>query len=438
MRRFLIFMLCFSMVFCVSFCPRSASAFAAPVLRIVAGSTAEKVMIGIAEKAGVKYATKTAMEKARERWNMELYEELMAQTTPVEVKQRLETFSRAINSADVIPIPSRPGFGKVVLDTALFLTGLDIVFEAYNVFKTAYEKQKFADGLSNAMAEGSYVRVFPGYSLQPYSKGTHYGIPYTDWRLVNDSNPSKSIDVLGGYGNVDTYPFDWYYEITNNQDTYCYVTLHYNYKHPEYGVRIGVETGIFVPKQIGHLNDPFISAIPVTETDVPSITGVPRPLQPLATPGLDPVPNVKGLPDKVEIVVPIDQPYPDPGSEPLNSPDDLLRPNPDPNPDPDPNGDLNGDPKPSPDSPNLNPFNLPVEALAGLLCILKAVCLYLIRLFRFIVSIPTAAPVSINNPAFEWFRSAKIVGVQIYTVISSLASVGLSVMVYKAIRRVFP
>ncbi|MBY6272396.1 MAG: hypothetical protein CW346_09325 [Bacillaceae bacterium] len=64
--------------------------------------------------------------------------------------------------------------------------------------------------------------------------------------------------------------------------------------------------------------------------------------------------------------------------------------------------------------------------------------MYLIRLFKFIVSIPTAAPIPIGNPAFEWFRNARIMGVQIYPVISTLASIGLSVMVYKAIRRVFP
>jgi hypothetical protein len=85
-----------------------------------------------------------------------------------------------------------------------------------------------------------------------------------------------------------------------------------------------------------------------------------------------------------------------------------------------------------------NPFGLPVAALSGLLCILKAVVLYLIRLFQFIISIPTVAPKPINNAAFEWFKSARIMGVQIYTVISSLASIGLSLFVYKAVRRVFP
>lgn len=81
---------------------------------------------------------------------------------------------------------------------------------------------------------------------------------------------------------------------------------------------------------------------------------------------------------------------------------------------------------------------VPVAFLMAFLDLLRAILMYLGRMFTFITTIPLIQPVSIDNVAFEWFKSAKIVGVHIYNVISSLASIGLSFMIYRSIRRLLP
>lgn len=87
-----------------------------------------------------------------------------------------------------------------------------------------------------------------------------------------------------------------------------------------------------------------------------------------------------------------------------------------------------------------NPFTnlVPVAFLMALLDLLRAILMYLARMFTFVLTIPLIPIKTIDNVAFQWFREAKIVGIYIYQVVSSLASIGLSFMVYRAIRKVLP
>lgn len=91
------------------------------------------------------------------------------------------------------------------------------------------------------------------------------------------------------------------------------------------------------------------------------------------------------------------------------------------------------------DGSPLNPSNwMPVALLLALFDLLKSILLYLVRMFTFILTIPLIPAIPIDNIAFAWFRNAKIIGVEIYNVVSSMASIGLSFLVYKAIRRLLP
>lgn len=87
-----------------------------------------------------------------------------------------------------------------------------------------------------------------------------------------------------------------------------------------------------------------------------------------------------------------------------------------------------------------NPFTnlVPISFLLVILDLLRAILFYLARMFTFILTIPLIPSIPIDNAAFQWFKSAEIVGIQIYNVVSGLASIGLSFMVYKAIRRLLP
>lgn len=103
------------------------------------------------------------------------------------------------------------------------------------------------------------------------------------------------------------------------------------------------------------------------------------------------------------------------------------------------NGDPVGEGTPPTDGYS-NPFMnlLPIAFLAALLDLLRAILAYIGRMFVFIATIPIIPEKPFDNEAFTWFKSAKIIGVHIYTVVSSLATIGLSFAVYKAIRRLLP
>lgn len=81
---------------------------------------------------------------------------------------------------------------------------------------------------------------------------------------------------------------------------------------------------------------------------------------------------------------------------------------------------------------------IPIALIIVLFDLLSSILMYLARMFQFILTIPVIPEKTIDNSAFQWFKTAKIMGVQIYNVVSMLATVGLSFLAFKAIRKVLP
>lgn len=81
---------------------------------------------------------------------------------------------------------------------------------------------------------------------------------------------------------------------------------------------------------------------------------------------------------------------------------------------------------------------IPIALVIVLFDLLSSILMYLARMFQFILTIPVIPEKPIDNSAFQWFKTAKIMGVQIYNVVSMLATVGLSFLAFKAIRKVLP
>jgi hypothetical protein len=101
---------------------------------------------------------------------------------------------------------------------------------------------------------------------------------------------------------------------------------------------------------------------------------------------------------------------------------------------------VNNPPIVPPVPPGTNPFKdlIPVAFLMAFLDLLRAIIEYLVRMFTFVLTIPLIPTKPIDNAAFEWFRNAKIMGVYIFQLVSSMASIGLSFAVYRSIRRLLP
>jgi hypothetical protein len=92
---------------------------------------------------------------------------------------------------------------------------------------------------------------------------------------------------------------------------------------------------------------------------------------------------------------------------------------------------------PVPDDTGIFAKLFPVLLIVKLFGVLGSCLMYLVRMFQFIMTIPGIDAIPIDNDAFVWFRSAQIVGIKIYDVVSSLAGVGLSFIVFRAIRRAY-
>jgi hypothetical protein len=92
---------------------------------------------------------------------------------------------------------------------------------------------------------------------------------------------------------------------------------------------------------------------------------------------------------------------------------------------------------PVPDDTGIFAKLFPILLILKLFGVLGSCLMYLLRMFTFIMTIPGIDAIPIDNTAFDWFRNASIVGIKIYDVVTSLASVGLSFIVFRAIRRAY-
>lgn len=78
---------------------------------------------------------------------------------------------------------------------------------------------------------------------------------------------------------------------------------------------------------------------------------------------------------------------------------------------------------------------IPIALLLSLLELLDSVVDYILRLVDFVVKIPLVPPKSFDNEAFDWFRSSKFLGIYVYNTVLGFATVGLSMSIYRIVRR---
>jgi hypothetical protein len=69
--------------------------------------------------------------------------------------------------------------------------------------------------------------------------------------------------------------------------------------------------------------------------------------------------------------------------------------------------------------------------------LLRAILFYLLRLADFIITLPLIPTLPIENEAFQWVRNGKFMGVYIYNAVLNMATLFMSLAVYKVIRRIF-
>lgn len=296
----------------------------------VAGSTVgERIIASMAEKAGIHYMTKSARKKAVQAWNAKVLREIDKAEIAGDVAKadELRAFQQMIQSKtvqDVTPLAKKQGYGKIAIKTAKFLLGVDIFEDIFDEMEDAAQAKMFyefmmfaADAVNSGQAITSWkgFRTFVGYSDSNYGKyPSLYLYPcfnpqtlsgmrqqYLDDRKpfhITMSNFSDDgtyfqftmtknlwyYDAIFKYFSPDIYPSELAQSIQTYQGNWGEITQNCGYAEPDWAMTISV------PQQSD------------LATRIPS-------------PTMD---NRDNLPEDIELVIPMDDDYPEEITEPWN------------------------------------------------------------------------------------------------------------------------
>jgi hypothetical protein len=429
---FLAFLIFFSSV---AFVPVKHKAYAmgeGSVARVLETSVGERVLDAVAEKAGVKFLSKSAREAAVKRWNMDLWQQVQtidATGGDSTLLRNLSNYMKNLSDSNVVPNPNHAGFGTILVNTAMFLSGASIVRNSVKAIKAAGDAKTsllLMDDMKASLASGdSYYAV--GNITQWVSDTTlHVG----NRSLVGlDSSLDPTFQWFKGSGALDmSKPLfatinSW---STDSATNTLILSISYLGTYLSGSSFYGTDTARMSPDAMGTDDSVQINHVP-TPDQVPEVD-----LQPWT----NEIPNIdtSTVGDTVPVEIPltdtgVDMTNPLPWNDPSTTPDTLTNVNTDPG----TGTDTGGTPQ---DTTPTDTNPMPWDLLTGLLDLLRAIIMYLLRMSVFVVSLPLITPIDINNPAFEWFKNAAIMGVHIYSVVSSMASIGFSFLVYKSIRKV--
>lgn len=352
---------------------KKSYAWTGPAMRIVAGSTAEKVLIGMSEKAGMKFATKSARDKALRKWNMDL-DELIRNNGNVETQRTYQEFIDQMNALDqkVVPIKGNTNYGQVVVDTAMFMVGLDILYDGYIDIHNAVLKNEYVDGYTQAFEDGNTYKTFGRYHYELEDRTP--GSKVKEVRMYRDDVDTGQL-INFGYGFYASQAVSYYMTLVNGIDGAGnpYSKLETRFVGPYAG---DGEHSTKVYTQINQfsLDKKLDFSVPATETwipktdELPDLSPLPPAIMPLTEPGISPVPIEvpDSIPDETSITIPINDPMPiDPLNDPIKEnekepdtggqPDTGTNPNPDTGTDtgtnltPKPNKDVLPQPAPLPE-----------------------------------------------------------------------------------------
>jgi hypothetical protein len=302
-----------------------ANVVATAFVRVAAGSVGERVIVGMAEKAGIKYATKTARKKAVERWNLDVYNKIqeMNKFGKEMEAQELARFQKQLAEAtptNLSPVASKPNFSNFVVSSALFLTGLDLIMDGYHAIKEHAETNKMMESmeeLSEAIQSGKSVVSFGGYKAYPF---IYNGVN----TYVRFGIPSNFMAVTQAGADLSKPFWAEIYKITNNYPNLTYsIEFHINYWTTSGTFRTLYNNGpMSIP--ISTLEDyRTVSSIPST-TQIPEVQPLPW-RESYETSQVVPT----TMPDSINVNIPTTNDYPEEVTTPWNEPETFRQPEPD-------------------------------------------------------------------------------------------------------------
>jgi hypothetical protein len=332
-----------------------SAAALAPVAKLSAGSNAEKVVLGIMEQTGMKTASRSAKDIAADRWRMSAYEQYVADNAAGvndDLWAQITTMDTTLNSATVTPIPDKPGFGKVLVDSSLYLSVFMLSYDVTSAIRQANVENKalamWNDTVEKLEGVTKYYSIY-NYVVQPKVKQSS-GVGWIIW--LDEYISGSPVHVTGAETNNDSllpifYIKDWAMSGSNiiiYTYAYSYIsgswrTFNLSYTRPFYNSDSGMQ-------------------YESTPTEVPTFD-IPEVLNPYLEPEASPLTHPEGMPEQMEVIVPMD----DTG---YDSPEPWNEPMPDLNPDP-------TDPTDPPEEPPSEPGRIDWKKLQPVLSALKTV-----------------------------------------------------------------
>lgn len=179
------FLMLLTLLVFLNFVVRPPSSYAFGIdtaVKIVAGSSAKQLVRGMAERVGLKLSGKQ-LDNTVSYINRKAYD-----GDPKAVRFVTDISSKTATTG------GKSGFKKYLLDPMLWISGLDLVFEAYNAFKGAFD----SEGTVPVMNYTNLMCVQPGVD------GTN-STSVQVWVKEGTTNYSGQQDTSMGGSRYDTY-----------------------------------------------------------------------------------------------------------------------------------------------------------------------------------------------------------------------------------------
>lgn len=313
-----------------------------PVVGSVALKATERAVAhSVVRAVGIKGTTKSAKEKAMEAWFSRLPEE---QATHLRL---------AVNNAQ--PVEGKPGWLKVVVSGLLFITGLDVALEIWDMIQSGspIERMSYVPDKDDEILqfdENIYGTLVPNVIIEWYTSEVKVQPWYYRW-----PDGSISHNIMNFRSTYAGAKSTWTslgvrYDGVNSSGDHVY---YWRYMYQRSGEWVVVEPLSFTVKAgaEGHLvRSPITNVewepIPLPEIDPARQYEIIFP-DPVVYPSIYPEPEQYPLPE----IVPVTEPVPDPAPEPNPEPNPDPKPSPEPNPWPEPGPEPFPDPVPNPPNP---------------------------------------------------------------------------------------
>lgn len=444
------------------------------IYKIAVGSAGDRVIFGIGEKMGIKITSKATRSKAVQKWNARTAEklwELQDQKRFAEYDRLYDLQKQLATLEEKSIVPKVDGVGTALLSGALFLTGASIFTDIYDEMKRSAEFGDLVDGIKDSTDPNPFgeMNVVSYGGLQTNVEKDSYGrLSY--WfgnpDFKRETSISMSQEEYHKFRITDAYESDGLLYLRTNIwiGGTGFWLIHSG------GNALGTVSN-FVPEELpsdfpidipwlpgksivinpGSPDNPDYDPFNPESDDYPFIIPKDVPIDIPVLPETDTGGGVK----PIEVFPIVNDPIPSfpwkPGKNPNPSPGEQTVPGGEPvggvEPVPIPGGVkppvIPDKPPKEPEDPTKPPGGeVPPGGkpdtfwmLLAFIDLLRAILWYIMRFVTFIVTIPAIPSLPFDNPAFHWVRTSKFLGIYPYNLVMNLAALGLSLSVYKIVRR---